>query len=178
VADASVRAAVAGDAEAVADAQAAAWAQALGPVLPASVLDRLTGPDAVEAWRQAATDAPSPRHRLLVAEAGGEVVGFAALGPATDPDLDAETAAEVLALGVRPDRTREGHGSRLVNAGVDHLRDDGFATACVWVTEDDPLREFLRGAGWAEDGARRRLDLRGDGAVVVGQVRLDAAISP
>jgi GNAT superfamily N-acetyltransferase len=112
----------------------------------------------------------------LVAEAGGEVVGFVALAPTTDPDAESATDAELVAIGVLPDRLREGHGSRLVNAAVDHLRQDGFVTARVWVTGSDPLRPFLEGAGWAADGAHRSLDLHDDGTVVVAQVRLHASI--
>jgi GNAT superfamily N-acetyltransferase len=78
-----------------------------------------------------------------------------------------------MALGVHPDRSHEGHGSRLVNASIDYLRADGFTTATVWLPDTDAsLRGFLETAGWADDGARRRLDLHGDGAVVVDQLRL------
>lgn len=177
MADASVRAAAAADAPAVAAAQAGAWKHAFTGTLPPAALDELSGPTAVEQWRLAATAPPSRRHRLLVAESGGDVVGFAAIGPAGDPDLDGQTDAELLAIGVLPDRSGEGHGSRLVNASVDHLRVDGFATAYVWLTGTEPLRAFLEGAGWSDDGARRTLDLHGDGTLVIEQVRLHASIS-
>ena len=177
MADASVRAASAADAPSVATVQAAAWAQTFAGALPPEVIDLLRGPDAVEQWRRAAAEPPSGRHRLLVAETGGEVIGFAALGPASDSDLDPGTAAELLAIGVLPGRTGEGHGSRLVNAGVDHLRGDGFVTAYVWLTGADPLRPFLESAGWAADGARRSLDLHGDGEVLVDQLRMHTSIA-
>lgn len=161
----------------MAAAQAAAWTQAFARTLPPSVLDALRGPAAIEQWRRAVAEPPTRRHRLLVAEAGGDVVGFAAIGPAGDPDLDDQTDAELLAIGVLPDRSGEGHGSRLVNAGVDHLRSDGFATAYVWLTGTDALRQFLESAGWADDGARRTLDLHGDGTVVIDQLRLHAGLT-
>jgi len=176
VADASVRPAAADAAPAVAAVQAASWKQTFAGTLPPAVLDLLRGPQAVEQWRLAAVEPPTRRHHLLVAEAGADLVGFAAIGPSTDPDTEAETDAELVAFGVLPDRMGEGHGSRLVNAAVDHLRRDGFGTALVWVTGSDPLRPFLEGAGWAADGAQRSLDLHGDGTVVVAQVRLHASI--
>lgn len=176
VADVGVRAATADDARAVAAVQAAAWKQTFAGTLPPAVLDLLRGPQSIEAWRLAAAQPPSRRHHVLVAETGTDVVGFAAMGPATDPDTHAETDAELVAIGVLPDRIGEGHGSRLVNAAVDHLRGDGFATVRVWVTGSDPLRPFLEGAGWAADGAHRSLDLHDDGTVVVAQVRLHASI--
>ena len=57
----------------------------------------------VEQWRLAAAEPPSRRHHLLVAQAGTDVVGFAALAPASDPDTDAESDAELAAFGVLPD---------------------------------------------------------------------------
>jgi GNAT superfamily N-acetyltransferase len=177
VADVSVRAATVDDAPAVAAAQAAAWHDTFAGSLPPAVLDQLRGAAAVEQWRLAVSEPPSPRHRLLVAVAGDGVVGFAALAPAGDPDLDPAVDAEIVALSVEPAHGREGHGSRLVNASVDFLRGDGFRTAHVWLTETDTaLRSFLEAAGWADDGARRSLDLHGDGAVVITQLRLGVGI--
>lgn len=176
MADVSVRPATPDDAPAVAGVQAEAWRQTFAGTLPPAVLDQLRGAEAVEQWQLAADDTPA-RHHLLVAQAGAEVVGFVAIGPASDPDTDSEQDAEIVAIGVLPDRTGEGHGSRLVNAAVDHLRGDGFGTARVWVTGSDPLRPFLEGAGWAADGAHRSLDLHDDGTVVVAQIRLGASIA-
>lgn len=180
MADSSVRAASPDDAEAIAGVQSAAWRTAYADLLPAEVLDELDSPDARDQWRAAVSAPPSPRHRVLVALSGADVVGFTSFGPAEDPDLVAMVDAELTALSVRPDRLREGHGSRLVNAAVDHLRGDGFLHVRVWLAEpggaDDRLHTFLIGAGWAQDGARRELDLHGDGRLVVRQVRLHAAI--
>jgi GNAT superfamily N-acetyltransferase len=179
VADSSVRAASPGDADAIAGVQAAAWRAAYADLLPADVLDDLDSPDARDQWRDAVATPPSARHRVLVAVTGTDVVGFAAFGPSEDSDLAAMVDAEMIALCVLPDRIREGHGSRLVNAAVDHLREDGFLHVRVWLAagaEDERMHAFLAGAGWAEDGARRELDLHGDGRLVVPQVRLHAAI--
>lgn len=180
MADASVRVAGPDDAGSIADVQAAAWRSTYASLLPADVLADLGSPAAQEQWRQAVAAPPSPRHRVLVALAGADVVGFTAFGPSEDTDLVAEVDAEITALSVLPGRSREGHGSRLVNATVDHLRGDGFLYVRVWLGlpggPDDALHRFLAGAGWAEDGARRRLDLHGDASVVVPQVRLHAAI--
>ncbi|MGZ4597760.1 MAG: GNAT family N-acetyltransferase, partial [Actinomycetes bacterium] len=108
MADVSVRLANVQDATGIAAVQAASWKAALSGTLPPAVLDQLQGAEAVEQWRRAVLDPPTPRHRLLVALAGSDVVGFAAIGPAGDPDSDAATDAELLAVGVLPDRAREG----------------------------------------------------------------------
>ena len=73
---------------------------------------------------------------------------------------DPERDAELVALAVDPARAREGHGSRLLAAAADLLREHAFHTAVTWVfTEDTALRSFLEPAGWAVDGARRTLAL-------------------
>ncbi|MEP6760399.1 MAG: GNAT family N-acetyltransferase [Sporichthyaceae bacterium] len=178
--DSSVRAAAPDDAGGIAAVQADAWRASYADLLPAEVLEDLDSPGARDQWRAAITSPPSPRHRVLVALSGADMVGFSAFGPAEDPDAVAMVDAELSALSVRPHRLREGHGSRLVNATVDHLRGDGFLHVRVWLAApggaDDRLHAFLSGAGWAEDGARRELDLYGDGRLVVPQVRLHAAI--
>lgn len=178
MADVGVRPARRGDAAAVADIQVRAWRQGYRDLLPAGVLDRVTGPEAAEAWRerwaQAAAEPPSPRHRLLVAVASDLVVGFAAHAPAEDADLDPAAAAELITLLVDPLHTRAGHGSRLLAATADLLREDGFATLVTWAFEDDEVtRTFLVSAGWAPDGASRTLDM----GEPVRQIRLHTDIS-
>lgn len=158
--------------------QVAAWRDMYGGVLPEPVLAELSGAEAGERfagqWQAAVDHPPTSRHRLLVATDERAVVGFAAVGPAEDPDRWPGTDAEVYALHVAPAHARQGHGSRLLNALVDHLVEDGFQAVYVWTLEqDNPLRSFLEGAGWRADGARRELDM----GVLVPMVRLHAAIS-
>jgi ribosomal protein S18 acetylase RimI-like enzyme len=88
------------------------------------------------------------------------VVGIASHAPADDPDLDPSSTAELLTLLVDPDHIHRGHGSRLLNATVDHLREDGFATVVTWVFADDKaMLGFLESAGWGPDEAERVLDM-------------------
>jgi GNAT superfamily N-acetyltransferase len=176
MADASVRPAAREDAADIARIQAAVWGAAHGD-LPEDVLDAVGSAEAAEQWAAAASDPPTPRHRVLTALAGDRVVGFAALAPASDPDTVPALDGELLALCVDPAETGHGHGSRLVNAAADLARIDGVAHLHAWLSDGEAeLRAFLVGAGWAADGARRRLDLRGDGDVVLDQTRLRTAL--
>ena len=169
----SVRAARGGDADALARVQARAWRLDYRGILPDDDLATLPESEFAQRWRQATDDPPSARHHVLVACAGPDVVGLATLTPADDPDRDPAIDAEVAALVVDPDHRGRGHGSRLLAAAADHLRADGVTTAVAWVDADaDAARSFLESAGWAPDGAHRSLDLRGDGTVVVEQLRL------
>jgi GNAT superfamily N-acetyltransferase len=98
--------------------------------------------------------------------------------PSPDPDADPVADGELGDLVVHPAHRRAGHGSRLLQAGVDTLRADRFTRATTWLrTDDDVRRRFLTEAGWAPDGAHRELDLHGDGSVRVKQVRLHTDVS-
>ncbi|MBD3785250.1 MAG: GNAT family N-acetyltransferase, partial [Micrococcales bacterium] len=122
VADASVRRARPNDAPAVGRVQAEVFRATYAGRLPQEVL-ALFEPDAfARAWREGLTRPPEGVHRLLVACAGEQVVGAVALGPSQDPDAEGGWG-EVTLLAVHPDARRQGHGSRLVNAAVDVLRE-------------------------------------------------------
>jgi len=172
-ADVSVRVAWADDATGIAEVQVRAWRREYDGLLPAEVLEAMDPADVAAAWHASLTTPKDARNRVLVALERNTVRGFAVTSPAADPDADPVADGEVVELTVDPDHTRQGHGSRLVQACADTLRADRFTRALVWLsTTDDVRRTFLAEAGWAPDGAHRELDLRGDGEVRVKQVRL------
>ena len=172
-ADVSVRVAWADDAEGIAAVQVAAWRRVYADLLPADVLAALDPGDFAGVWRESMTRPKDARNRVLVALERNAIRGFAITAPGSDPDLDPIVDGEVAELTIDPEHTRAGHGSRLLQACADTLRADRFTHAVLWLTStNDVLREFLGQAGWAADGAHRELDLRGDGAVRVKQVRL------
>lgn len=172
VADRSVRVAWAADADAIGAVQARAWLRTYTELLPQAVLDRIDGAAFAVVWREAITKPPSARHRVLVALDAGRVVGFAATAPSEDPDAE-PADGEIVAFHIDPAELGGGHGSRLVTAAVDTLRADGFTHARLWtLSGDDDLRGFVESAGWGADGAHRTLDLTGDGAASIKQVRL------
>lgn len=184
-----VRAARAADAADLARVQVASWRSQYAGVVPDGVLGELTGTEATAAWQErwheAITNPPTSRHRVLVAVEDAParevadvpsrvVVGFASAGPATDTDRWPATDAELYELRVLPERTRHGHGGRLLHAVAETLAEDGFHTACMWALEaDGELRRFLESSGWAADGARAELDV----GIRVPAVRLHTAIS-
>ena len=177
-----VRPARAADVDTVVGLQVASWQAVYGDLLPEDVAEGLSGSEARqqfhEQWTASLESPPTSKHRLVVAtdEVGGvrTVVGFAAFGPAGDPDLWPATDAEVFALHVDPERVREGHGSRLLNACVDHLVESRFGTVHVWTPEEEnALRSFFEASGWRADGARREIDM----GRLLPMARLHAAIS-
>lgn len=155
LADASVRRARPNDAPAVGMVQAVVFRESYAGRVPDDVVARFE-PDAfARAWRESLTAPPEGVHRLLVACAGEQVVGLSAIGPSQDPDAE-PLWGEVTVLGVHPDARRQGHGSRLLNASVDLLREAGAAAVALWLLADDEAaRAFLIASGFAPDGAFR-----------------------
>lgn len=171
---ASVRSATAADAAAIGAVQLRSWRQAYRGVLPGTTLDGLSAERLAQAWRAAITAPPSPRHRVLVACAADLVVGFAAVAPRLDRDA-AGPDGELVELLVDPAHQRTGHGSRLLAAAADVLREGAAETIAAWVPlADEPRRAFLTSAGLQPDGAHRTLaSLDGTEAE---QVRLVASL--
>jgi GNAT superfamily N-acetyltransferase len=176
-----VRPAREADAGDLARVQVASWRCGLAGVVPQALLAELTSEEASGAWRdrwrEAIASPPTSRHHVLAAVHGAlprEVVGFASAGPATDADRWPGTDAEIYEFRVSPERTRQGHGGRLLHAVADTLVSDGFRTVSAWVlAADAALRDFLAAAGWAADGARAELDV----GTAVPVLRLHTTIS-
>lgn len=174
-ADASVRTARVNDAPAVGTVQAAVFRAAYAGRLPDDVLTAFEPEAFARAWRDSLAAPPAGVHRLLVACAGEQVVGVAAVGPSQDPDAG-PARGEVTLLGVHPGARRQGHGSRLLNAAVDVLREAGAEDVATWLPADDAAgRAFLLAAGLSPDGAHRDRVVSADGATL-REVRLVAAL--
>lgn len=175
-ADASVRSATVNDAPAVGQTQSLVWQEAYDGIVPPQVHAAFDPQSFATAWRDSLRTPPQGVHRLLVACAGEQVVGFVAIGPSQDPDAGQATG-EVTALGVHPMHRRQGHGSRLVNAAVDILREAGAEHVAAWcLVEHEGLRAFLTGSGLEPDGAYRDRVVSPDGATA-REVRLTAAVA-
>jgi GNAT superfamily N-acetyltransferase len=174
------------EADEVARIQLSTWRVAYRRLLPRHVLDGLDLAWLGRHWREAIEAPPSHRHRVLVAVEQAEqsyLVGFAATGPADESALAPDEPPSVLGgelaaiteLLVEPRWGRRGHGSRLLAATVDLWRQDGFTTAVAWAYEQDRATlDFLRGAGWAPDGAHRALDMDD---LLVPQLRLHVSLA-
>jgi GNAT superfamily N-acetyltransferase len=175
LADASVRPARVNDAPAVGLVQAAVFREVYAGRVPDEVVAMFEPQPFARAWRQSLAAPPEGVYRLLVACAGDQVVGATALGPSQDPDTG-PAAAEVTLLAVHPEARRQGHGSRLLNAAVDVLREAGAESVATWLLADDEAgRSFLSASGFGPDGAYRDRVVSPDGQTL-REVRLMSAL--
>lgn len=176
-ADVSVRVAWSADAPAVAACQVHGWRDAYAAVLPEDLLEGLDPAEFAEKWSASMDKPGDARNRVLVALEANTVRGFAVTGPSSDPDSDPVADGEIAEFVIDPGYRGQGHGSRLLQACTDTMRADRFTRAVWWLpsTADD-LRTFVTQTGWEPDGAHRELDLTGDGAVTVKQVRLHTSL--
>ncbi|MBO3103163.1 GNAT family N-acetyltransferase [Cellulomonas fengjieae] len=159
-ADVSVRPAVPGDEEAIARIQIAAWRASHAEVLGEGALDLLDQAAVQAQWAAAVVTPPGAGFRVLVACDGPTVVGVVSVAPVPAPEdrpFDAPGGA-ILALEVEPAQQRVGHGSRLLAAAVDTLREDGADQVHTWVLDGDDARaQFLSSAGLGPDDVVREL---------------------
>ena len=161
--------------------QLASWRAAHAQVL-AGALERLDEDAMAAQWASAIGTPPGRGYRVLVACQGATVVGLVSVAPvpAAEHTPLAAPGGVLLALEVDPAHQRGGHGSRLLAAAVDLLREDGADQVHTWVLDGDDARaRFLSGAGLGPDEAVRELatGTDADGAqLVVLERRWYAAI--
>jgi GNAT superfamily N-acetyltransferase len=160
----SVRPATVEDAPAMGRVHVRAWQAAYRGHMPDDYLDGLRAEERAAYWEGGLRR--EPRGGLvLVAERDGQVVGFAAVGPAQDP----AGAGELYAINVDPDHWGTGAGRALLDAAHAELARSGHAEAVLWVLPgNDRARRFYEIAGWTADGSERTSEVFG---TVVPEVR-------
>lgn len=163
--DVTVRAGVPADADQIADVQVASWRAGYAHVLPASVLEAdgfdATRRDFWRGWRF------GPGHRLAVActtaDGDDRVVGFSSYGPERERARGVTGRGEVWAFYLHPDVWGTGIASTLMEHTEFRLRAEGFASAVLWVLEDNPRgRAFYEKHGWEPTGLGADFDAHCD----------------
>ena len=174
LADASVRRATHTDSPAVGIVQEAVWRETYAPRVPEDIAAQFRAADFASVWRRSLNDPPPGIWTLLVACAGAQVVGYAAIGPSQDLDGEPSTGS-LLEIGVHPEGRRSGHGSRLLNAAADLLREAGASELTAWLpAEAEATRAFFDRSGLHPDGAYRDREIVE--GVTLREIRVAAAL--
>lgn len=153
----AVRHAVAGDADAIADAHVEAWRVAYAHVVPAALLDdpafrssRVTG------WHRRLVDGVrpddwDPHDEVFAGSVDGRVVGFGNVGAARSNGTGRERGpgGELYGFYVHPDAWGTGVADVLIERCHDALA-ARFEEALLWVLTDNPrARRFYERNGWS-----------------------------
>ena len=112
------------DLQAVGELYAESWKQTYQRLLPQRFLDKLTH----DRWT--ALLHAEPEASLGMYE-DGALVGTAMLGFGREEGR--EGCGEVVSLYLSPDRIGQGYGSRLLEAAMQHLREQGCEKVYLWV---------------------------------------------
>lgn len=132
------------DAHAIAVISVDAWREAYAHILPAELLAGLSYDEREERARIRLGE----RADTWVVERHGSVVGFAIAGKTRYPEVP--TDGELSAIYVHPTAYRQGVGSELVCAAATALRNDDFASMCVFCFRDNArVRSFYESLGAA-----------------------------
>ena len=143
-----VRRARAGDARQIAEVHVRTWRAAYRHAFPAELLDGFSVDEREAMWRRALA---SGRAAVFVAEEDAGAVGFASAGTSEGE----KGVGELYALYVAPEAWGSGAARELIGAVHAWLREHGFASALLWVLEDNPrARRFYEREGWRHDGGR------------------------
>jgi GNAT superfamily N-acetyltransferase len=151
----TIREATADDALAIAHVHVRSWQAAYRGLFDDEFLDRLRPEDRAAGYTLGSADPAAGR--TAVAEAAGEIWGFATTGPCRDED--ARGAGELRALYVDPPHWRTGTGRLLLEHSTERFRTDGCEEAVLWVLwvlrGNEGAERFYAAAGWRRDGAER-----------------------
>jgi GNAT superfamily N-acetyltransferase len=155
-----------GDVAALDLLHAEAWQAAYAGKMPQQVLDRAVPGSRLAMWERVITAGDGPREHTIVAEADGEVAGFAQTGPCRADDDGTPGGpgelGELYAINVKPAWWSKGVGRLLLTAAHDNLLAEGFGSAILWVLPDnDRARRFYEAHGWSADGGAREVTMAG-----------------
>lgn len=146
-----------GDARSIAEIHVDTWRTTYPGILPQEVLDRQSVDAREQLWARALAAAELA---VFVAESGGQLVGFASVGPSRFED----GVGELYAIYVRQEAHGSGAGPKLMDAAVAWLA-QRWDEATLWVAAENPrARRFYEREGWVVDG--ERVDDSIPGAVV------------
>jgi ribosomal protein S18 acetylase RimI-like enzyme len=155
-----IREALIDDALAIAKVHVASWREAYAGVLPDSMLARLSVDERAASWARILSGGTWTH----VAEAAGEVVGFAAACPQRTNDLRAAGFdGEISAIYLLKSHQGAGAGRAMLAAGAGALRRRGFQSAALWVLRDNGrARRFYErlGADYLTEKAEQRPEAR------------------
>lgn len=148
----TIRSATPADAAGIAAVHVASWLTTYRGIVPDAYLSTLSVEQRAEA-RARMLAAPRPGVVSVVAEADGEIIGFADAGPGRD-DFPGYPG-ELYAIYVLQSYQGHGIGRRLVEVMASALLEQGRRGMYLWVLGANPARHFYAALGGRALGAQQ-----------------------
>lgn len=149
----AIRLARADDADAIARVHVETWQHAYRGILPAAYLAALSVDERRAMWL-ASIERGTPA--VFVAEAAGQVAGFAAVGPCRDKD-GVPGSFEIWAIYAAPAFWGRGIGRGLCAAARELAQSKEAPRLTLWVIADNqPAQRFYQRVGFELDAASRQ----------------------
>lgn len=157
--DVTIRPAVVADAPRLGEVHVQAWRWAYRRLMPDDLLDSLRPESRARAWESWLSEPSVDGFEAWVAEADGEIVGFASSKEARDDDLPSATA-ELLTIYLLEPFLGKGLGHAMLTEAEASWRAAGYESAVLWVLESNArTRTFYEDHGWVTDGSTKMQDL-------------------
>jgi GNAT superfamily N-acetyltransferase len=135
------------DVRSIAQTHVASWRQAYKGILSPAFLENLSVEERAKGWQEAITRffSRDPQKLIVVEDAQGAIVGFAAAG--VNRENDPEFDAEIYALYLLEEHQGQGLGTKMMREMMGWLRSKGFQKVMLWVLEANPTRKFYEKRG-------------------------------
>lgn len=137
------------DAEHLAQIQVSAWRLAYQGIMPKGELDALDVTKRTQSWKRILAD---QSQTTLIIEQDHTPIGFINIGACHDASAGQHTG-EIRAIYVLPDYMHQGVGTKLLQAGLDRLRERKFSKVSLWVLKENRSAiSFYQTQGLQPDG--------------------------
>ena len=158
------------DAQRIAQVQVTTWQSAYLGMIPDGYLGSLSIDRRAQNWVKILESATTC-NQTIVAEMDGVVVGFIGIGRSRESE---ETGlGEVFSIYVEPNFQSRGIGSKLMQAGIALLKDQGLNGAVLWVlAQNIQTRAWYESHGWQSNG-KSKTDKRDDFELLEYQYIID-----
>ena len=145
------------DAPGIARVHVQTWKVAYDGIVPRAHLDGLSGEARTLRWRD---NLSNPLGVTLVAESGGQVVGWLSYGKSRDEGADG--VGEIYGIYVHPDSWNQGFGRQLMQDAEQALWLEKYRSITLWVFElNARSRRFYEHSGYSADGTRKTVSIGG-----------------
>ncbi|MEI6407401.1 MAG: GNAT family N-acetyltransferase [Actinomycetes bacterium] len=158
--DLMIREAQLEDVPRIAQVHVETWRDAYLGIIPDTYLQSLSIDKRAEIWEINLRN-QHPKSHTLVAELDGQIVGFIGVGACRDEE-STTSHGEVFSIYVDSDKQGLGIGTRMLNQGLEFLKNENFSRASLWVLAgNESSRFWYESRGWRRDG-KVKSEHRGD----------------